>query len=537
MGVYIGDIYIPFVSEFSVDKSAKPTETIKHLGNVPPQVAEFQSDVLQATFAGKLYSAAGDVRSADQYAEDLNAIVDRFGVYNYISAYQNRSGWIVASSGDSEKSANSVLIRDYTLSGMFLPKARYQARMHTAPLIRSNPWSMELGTDDCDNYVAIPIGATYSGGDGSTITRTNEDGTQTLVLATTLNDIKFDVGEDDVDNGECKVYDLMYNNLLKNDDLEDWGAGTSVAPSGWAGVGTGTIARSTTKKIGTYAAEIVATGGSYYYLQQTLSDYTAYKSKSMVFSAWVKCATVGKVEIRVFDGVTSTYSSSNTTTDWELLTVTKTLSASATTIICGTRLAQGYTAYFDGCIFFEGSSAIATPILDTYGVQVYGLDREFTGDMIIQNGLYRIMINATTDHITWYYYDGSEYVHISAFTAGTFTRATLTENTPDCVKVELDGDIDIEMRRGHPPMIDTGTTDLVTIGLSPADQSTSTDNYLVLATSTYICSDANFSIVNATKNLDDGKKWIYYETDAPTAEDQAHQMMVDSRLMREIVAR
>ena len=126
---------------------------------------------------------------------------------------------------------------------------------------------------------------------------------------------------------------------------------------------------------------------------------------------------------------------------------------------------------------------------------------------------------------------------MSAFSAGTFTRATITENTPDCIKVELDSDVDIELRRGHPPMIDTGTTDLVTVGLTPSDQSTTTDNYLSLGTSLYICSDANFSIVNATQNLDDGKKWIFYETVSATAEDIAHQALVDARLNRELVPR
>ncbi|MCK5012708.1 MAG: hypothetical protein KAS66_02725 [Candidatus Omnitrophica bacterium] len=538
MGVYVGDINIPYVSEFSVNNADKPIEIIKHLGNVVPHVAEFQTDVLNATLSGTLFQASGDLRDVDQYVEDLTALVDRWGWFNYIHNYQNRSGWLILSSGDpTTKSADSILLREYSISGRFMPKSKYQSRMHTAPVILSNPWSHVLGTDDCDNYVAIPIGATYSGGDGSTITRSSEDGTITLVLATTDNDIYFDLSADEAEVGECKIFDMMSENILNNDDFEDWSSGTSSAPDGWALVGTGTIARSTTKKVGTYAAESIATGGTYYYLQQTISSYAKYKGVTITFGEWVKCATAGKISIRIFDGVSSSYSSSNATTDWEFLMVTKTLSASATTIICGNRLTVGYTAYLDGAILLEDSEVPETPVLDTYGVRVYGRDREFTGSMVIENGLYRIMLNPSTDHITLYYWDGSEYVHMSAFSAGTFTRATITGNTPDCIKVELDSDVDIELRRGHPPMIDTGTTDLVTVGLTPSDQSTTTDNYLSLGTSIYICSDENFSIVNATQNLDDGKKWIFYETVSATAEDIAHQALVDARLNRELVPR
>ena len=387
MGVYIGEIYVPFVSTFTVDKASKPTEIMKHLGNVPPQVAEFQSDVLKCTLNGTLFQASGDVRDVDQYAEDINALVDRFGVYNYIDDYQNRSGWLVLNSGNSEKSAESVLIRNYALSGQFMPKALYQSRMHSSPIIRSNPWSMTLGVDDCDNYIAVPIGATYSGGDGSSITRAGEDGTITLVLATTANDIYFDLTEEDIDNGEVKIWDEM-NEASESD--------------------------------------------------------------------WVK---------------------------------------------------------------------------------VFLKEHVFTGDIVIQNSIYRIKFDAVTEYMTIYRWNSTVWTKIDDFTCGTFTGGYITKSTPDEVVCELSNGVEITVRRGHPILIDTSTADLLCVTLTPADQSTSTENYLVLATSTYICSDANFSIVNSTKNLDSGKKWIFYETVAETAEDIAHQALVNSRLQRELVAR
>lgn len=540
MGVYVGDINIPYVSEFSVNNADKPIEIIKHLGNVVPHVAEFQTDVLNATLSGTLFQASGDLRDVDQYVEDLTALVDRWGWFNYIHNYQNRSGWLILSSGDpTTKSADSILLREYSISGRFMPKSKYQSRMHTAPVIRSNPWSHVLGTDDCDNYVAIPIGATYSGGDGSTITRSSEDGTITLVLATTDNDIYFDLADDEVEVGECKIFDMMSENLLKNDEFEDWSGGASSAPDEWTLVGSGSaVAReSTITKIGTYSAKVTRTSADCWVKFDVLNP-ESYREDEIILGAWVYATIPSRARLQIVDSVgstTGTYHSGNST--WQFLTITHTVDANATSIEARLRVNNGGDGYFDGAILVKDSSAPVTPVLDTYGVQAYSREREFTGSMIIENGLYRIMINPSTDHITIYYWDGSEYVHMSAFSAGTFTRATITGNTPDCIKVELDSDVDIELRRGHPPMIDTGTTDLVTVGLTPSDQSTTTDNYLSLGTSLYICSDEQFSIVNATQNLDDGKKWIFYETVSATAEDIAHQALVDARLNRELVPR
>lgn len=386
MGLYIGDIYLPYVSEFSVDKLKKKIETVKHLGLVPHHVAEFKSDVRTLVIGGTLMQASGAVKTAEQYADDLLAIVDRTAPYNLVYGFQGRTGWGVFEDVDSPELANSPLVRKFSLPGLFLPKAKYQTRMHTNPAIRSNPWSHVLGTDDCDNYVAIPIGATYSGGDGSTITRVGEDGTITLILATTANDIRFDVAEDDIDNGEVKIWDEM------GEALE---------------------------------------------------------------------------------------------ADW---------------------------------------------------IKVFSADHEFVGKAVIQNSLYRIICDPATEYMTLYRYS-SGWVKIDDFTAGSYDHVQLKSVNADVVILELSRGVDITIRRGHPILIDTEAVDLLAVALTPADQSTSTDNYLVLDTSLYICSDANFSIVNLTKNLDDGKKWIFYETDADTAEDIAHQALVDPNLLRELVAR
>ena len=541
MTTYIGEVPIYYISSFDTDRSSKDVREIRFLGiDTMHYLSEQSTHIRDFGMTGTLLQDSGIIATIDDMAEDLLALKDRSKHFNYIHSFQNRSGWLGIKEAGSEKNASSLVTRPYSISGKFLPKSLYQPRMHSHPIIRPNDFSFSLGADDCDNYIAIPIGATYLGGDGSTITRTSKDGDITLVLATSDSDIKWDIGEADRLNGECKIFDMMSENLLSNDDLEDWSDGASSAPDGWTVGGAGAvIAReSTIVKIGTYSAELTR-NGSNSTLSQNIYQADLFNGKTMTAGCWVYATVAGRAYIHLQDGIGTTASIAHPgDSTWHWLSVTITMDNLATqcTMIMG--VYNGDTSvYFDGAILVEDSTVPITPVLDTYGVQVYSREREFTGSMIIENGLYRLMINPFTDHITIYYYDGSDYIHISAFSAGTFTRTTILENTPDRIRVKLDSEVDIELRRGHPPMIDTGTTDLVTVGLTPSDQSAYSDNYLSLGTNLYICSDRVFNIVNATQNLDAGKKWIFYETDSGVAEDIAHQAMVDARENRELIQR
>ena len=387
MVTYIGDVPVYYISAFSPDSSTRGIASVPHLHNeVPPSLGEFNKRINTFALSGTLLQDAGVTQDIDAMAMSLVGLIGRAASFNYLDSLLSRSGWLSVGSVDSPRDAESIVTREYTIEGLFLPKSIYQPRMHSVPQILTNDFSFTLGVDDCDNYIALPIGATYTGGDGSTITRSSKDGTITLVLATTLSDIKWDIGEADVDNGECKIYDE-----------------NGVAEANW--------------------------------------------------------------------------------------------------------------------------------------IPIFSREQEFNGKMVIENGLYRVIFDAANEYITIYYWSGSAYTKIDDFTCGTYTRANLIVITPDELKVRLDSGVEVEIRRGHPPMVDTGTSDLLCVTLTPADQSTSAENYLVLATSMYICSNESFSIVNSTKNLDDGKKWIFYETVSATAEDIAHQAMVDPRQVRELVGR
>jgi len=540
MVIYVGEIPIHYVSSFTADNGSKKSTEYQFLGNdVAPIIAEFKSGTRDLSMVGTLVQDSGVIKDIDDMAEDILAIKDRFKAFNYLHSFQNRTGWLSVASVESAKDADSLVTRPFSISGSFLPKSLYQPRFHSNPQIRTNDFLFSLGVNDCDNYIAIPIGATYSGGDGSTITRTSKDGDITLVLATDDSDIRWDVNEADRLNGECKIFDSGYVNLLKNGGFESWSDGTTTDPDGWISSGLVGIARDTLHKTGDYSAKLTPNTMSDH-LYQDVEDPTRYRDKTLTLGCWGWSAIANSMSVIIIDdGGYSKSSLHPGGSVWSWLTSSRTIDSDATYVRAEISPADisPQIGYADGVVLTEGSTVPVTPVSTDDMVQVYNTGREFVGDMYLENGLYRVTLHPRSNYISVYYWSGSDYTHISDFTASTYNRIIIRENTPDMIRVELDSGVKIELRRGHSPMIDTGTVDLISATHSPSDQSTSTENYLVLETNKYICSDESFSIVNATKNLDDGKKWIFYETDSGVAEDIAHQAMVEARMKRELIIR
>ena len=167
------------------------------------------------------------------------------------------------------------------------------------------------------------------------------------------------------DLGGISTKNLNPTNLLFNGDFELWSAGTSAAPDGWALSGTGaTIARETTTiKLGTYSAKLtrVGTDCNIQKTVHTARGINYWKSRTITYSCWVYATVSNITRISLGDGVTETYSSYHTGGGaWELLTVTKTLSASATGVYAiNYVITADTTSYFDGAMCVEGASQFA----------------------------------------------------------------------------------------------------------------------------------------------------------------------------------
>jgi hypothetical protein len=392
MGLYIGDVFIPFVSEFSPDDGSKPVEVIKHITTpIPPVVAEFQSDVRSFTMSGMLYQEPNVVKTIHLYSEDVLALRDREGAYNLINDFDDRTGFLIVTKAATTHAAKTLPIRSYDIAGLFLSLAKYKLRYKTYPTIRPNPWSMTLGSDDCNNYVAIPIGGSYSGGDGSTITRTGEDGVITLVKATSDNNISFEINGNDVDAGEVKVFDDM---------------------------------------------------------------------------------------------------NTSTEANWN---------------------------------------------------RVHSTDHKFEGMLVVQNGLFRVKVDpVTNEYLSLYHWDtfADGYSKIDDYSLDTeFSTAWFTRLNGDNVVMKLSNGVTIEVTRGHPIMIDTGSIEMFAVNEDIVSSSATSENYIEFMDDTYVCSDAIFSTVAASGSIGTGKKWIFYDTSSTSAEDTAHICLVDMNLRREITGR
>lgn len=158
----------------------------------------------------------------------------------------------------------------------------------------------------------------------------NEDGTlKTQASLATLSQLQQQIGA---------------VNLQMNDDFVIWAAGDAVAPTGWA-LSTITCARAgtglgdTNRKIGDFCVKLTRAGADgylYHYLADTSeiggrADF--FKNMKVSIGAWVKCSTPNVARVGIGDGATTTYSSYHTGGgDWEWLSVTHTISNSATSL-------------------------------------------------------------------------------------------------------------------------------------------------------------------------------------------------------------
>ncbi len=167
---------------------------------------------------------------------------------------------------------------------------------------------------------------------------------------------------------------------------------------------------------------------------------------------------------------------------------------------------------------FDGSTEIFSPF------------HLFSGNCVIENGLYRVTLAANT--ITISYWDTEEYVKIDDFTAGTFSSVMVDEINTDVVKCRTSNGITIVMERGRIPSISSPVS-LSCTSLTPSNQSTALDNYLTLSTGIYVASETEFSI--SSNIIGAGNMWIFHA--AADVATVAADCLVKSNLYRQVVRR
>jgi hypothetical protein len=156
-------------------------------------------------------------------------------------------------------------------------------------------------------------------------------------------------------------------NLLSNGDFESWSAGASAAPDGWtlAGAGASVAREASIIKVGTYSAKLTRSGAStyLYVLSVSSSKGIAYwRGRKMTVGCWVYATVASRACVEISDATGPTNSSYHTgDSTWQWLTVTRTIDAAdAGPIQVLLRIDAGdASAYFDGAMCVEGSSAFA----------------------------------------------------------------------------------------------------------------------------------------------------------------------------------
>jgi hypothetical protein len=154
------------------------------------------------------------------------------------------------------------------------------------------------------------------------------------------------------------------SNKLNNGNFKVWSLGTALAPDSWTLAGTSaTVAQgtgSTDVLLGTYSAGITRVGNDCTLSQDISTSYgiAYWKGRSVTFSCWVYATAASRAYIQIYDGIGTTASSPHAgDSAWHLISVTRTINASATSVTLQCAVKNGNTtAYFDGAMGVDGTA-------------------------------------------------------------------------------------------------------------------------------------------------------------------------------------
>ena len=149
-------------------------------------------------------------------------------------------------------------------------------------------------------------------------------------------------------------------NLLFNGDFENWSAGTATTPDGWASGGGNFAREASIIKIGLYSAELHTASSNMNQRIDLTKGIAYWQGRTVTYSCWVYATNASNARLGLWDGKTYTFSSYHTgNSTWQLLQVSKTLAADATSLYVYCLTDTTDTAYFDGAMCTEGSGIFA----------------------------------------------------------------------------------------------------------------------------------------------------------------------------------
>ena len=121
--MYIGDILVQAVGELSPDKASKIGRQIKGLATRRPAARDGSINLDGVTIKGFTYNASP--KGAGDFIQDLKALVGREYAFNHLN-YAGHDGFLQALDIDSPDQAEVANLREYTISGKFMPRSLYE---------------------------------------------------------------------------------------------------------------------------------------------------------------------------------------------------------------------------------------------------------------------------------------------------------------------------------------------------------------------------------------------------------------------------
>ena len=149
--MYIGDIYIPYVSEFSANKTTKESKETNFISG-DADLDETAPKLKELTIAG--VAAAHGSKTSDDYANDLEAALIRNSAYNIVE-YNNKKGYFVLTDVDIPDTVENQNAREFSGTGKFLPSTRYECAYRVETDYIESDLAIQFPP-----IIALPTGAT-----------------------------------------------------------------------------------------------------------------------------------------------------------------------------------------------------------------------------------------------------------------------------------------------------------------------------------------------------------------------------------------
>jgi hypothetical protein len=299
---------------------------------------------------------------------------------------------IVAVAGENIAAGNSVYISDgsggKTSGRWYKADADDTYSSSAALLVGMAPYAITSGATGVvrisgriTGLSSLTAGATYYiSATAGAITATAPSNLRTIGVAdTTTSLIISAVGSVSAGSGGSSAVGDG-TNLCADAGMLIWAAGDTAAPSHYSLGGVtaavqrcGTGLADTVTKYGPYCARLTGAAGGAGTLDMALLDSGSFESywqsKTFAFGAWVKGAAGSVARLYIGDGAGDSWSSYNSGTGWEWLTVSRTLDGSASVLYVGFEVQASSVAYVSGFTAVAGSN-VPTKVIPSQ--TVYG---------------------------------------------------------------------------------------------------------------------------------------------------------------------